>query len=138
VLHCLAGMLSPAAPALTDSNLSVPCAGPLSIHTSCWVQSPNLHLTPNHLLLQQAFGGVFSAGGKISTSGWWGVLAGRRCNTAVPPGHLEMQKKVGWVVSSTIWGYSCAGYNIQGSIKSHRNSYIFEYWVFHKNPYLHT
>ena len=92
-----------------DSNVLKPLmfSGPLSIHTSYWVQSPNLHLIRHHLLLQQglsnlcakyditywmaAFGSAFSAGGKISTSGWWGVLAGQICNTAVS---LERQKGI--------------------------------------------
>ena len=71
-------MLSPVAHASIGSNLSVPCAGddfcttavkfpahlksfvsgPLSIHTSCWVQSPNVHLTLHHLLLQKGFGNL--------------------------------------------------------------------------------
>jgi hypothetical protein len=70
-----------------------------------------MHLTLHNLLLQQAFGSVLSAGGKISTCGWWAVLAGQRCNTAGSSRDLEMQTKVGWVESSTfefaaIWGYT--------------------------------
>merc|ERR550534_1897847 len=84
--RCVVCQLERAALAAIDSNLSVQCAGPLSIHTSCWVLSPNLHQTLHHLRLQQAFGSVLSAGGKISTSGWWvalGVLAVQRCSTAL-------------------------------------------------------
>ena len=47
-----------------------------------------------NILLLTAFGSVLSAGGKISTYGWWAVLAGQRCNTAGSTRDLELQTKV--------------------------------------------